>query len=212
MIPFLPAVCMAPLVVPQFIGGTNRSGSDGALTWPSGTRVGDIGFALVLSSNATPITWSGATQLFKFANAVAGAAPRGHLMWKRLTAGDLSSPPTAAGLVLGAAFAIVYRGGQSVALKAGPTTFTGSTGTLTGFTKGGNSKKIIAMTMDRTSAAATTAASGFTRQYEQQAGSFQSSAWLDIRSNSYTNGTNINLTGMDSGFQGSGSGAALGIS
>ncbi len=138
-------------------------------TWPAGTAAGDLAVVYV------------AYQGFANNNTITGGAggvwTKDALFWSALTyysavfskvlasgdiAGNTLNRPDAAGDGTSPYIIVVYRGPTALTVKSTVTNGTGTTITLTGFTKAGNSKAVVSCVADRDPAATPSTGSPFT--------------------------------------------------
>lgn len=181
----------------DFIGANVQISGGSPISFPAGTVAGDIAMFTMLG-NASP-TLSTGTKIVN--NATIGSNTFGYVVtvwYKVLTAGDISSPPTYSG---NAIQTLVWRGGSAIALKVGPTTGAGSgtTVSVTGFTKAGGSRLVIATAYDRdlNGLPNKTADSGFT--VPTTAIGAGPDKLLAVATNpNYVNGTAVTWSNMDS--------------
>jgi hypothetical protein len=183
---------------PTFIGALMQNSSS-PIVWPGGVAAGDIVMFSCLG-NSSP-TLSTGTKIVN--NAPIGSNTFGYLVnvwWKILVAGDISSPPTYSANCMQA---FIWRGGTSIALKVGPTTGagTGTTVSVTGFTKAAGSKLVIATAYDRDLNGLTggmSAGTGFTNPSTTFGAAGPDKLMMLATNPSYVDGTTVTWSGLDS--------------
>lgn len=159
---------ISTLRVGSSIGNSTGGSTTTALTWPAGTLAGDFAVLYI------------AYQGFANNNSITGGAggwTKDALAWltlgyysavfsKALTSGDLAgvtlNRPDAIAEGPTPYIIVVYRGPTALAVKSTVTNGTGTTITLTGFTKAATSKAIISCVSDRDPSATPATGSPFT--------------------------------------------------
>jgi hypothetical protein len=186
--------------LPTFIGANVQTTGSSVISFPAGTVAGDLAMFTMLGS-ASP-TFNTATRIVT--NAPIGSGSFGYVVnvwYKLLSSGDISSPPTYGS---NAVQTLVWRGGAAIALKVGPTTGagTGTTVSVTGFTKAAGSKFVIATAYDRDTNGLTggmSAGIGFTNPDSPHGAAGPDKLLMFATNPSYVDGTTVTWSGLDSG-------------
>jgi hypothetical protein len=181
----------------EFVGVSALTSANVALPLPGGATAGD--FCVLVGCGNSAVSCSGFTAV---TGDIVNASPSTtSFAWKVLSAGDISSPPTVTVPSIGGFYCEVYRGPTSMT-KKNTNTSTGSTVSVSGFTKAAGSKFIIACSHDRDATGALAAPSGFNNR-ASAASTFFSHGIYDLASSAYGGGSvTCNLHGVTFGGRG----------
>ena len=172
----------------SLVGEDDSASASGTVTWPAGTAAGD--FAILRAHYS--ITWTGASTI----TVPSGEYTDGLLAYKILTASDISSPPSWSGANGNAQWA-VYTNTPNITLKGSGET-SGTSHTVTGFTKASDSRGVIVAMADRDQGSDTRSITGGTFTEDQDFGaSFFGGAFFHAEAADYS-GANIVCTGASS--------------
>ncbi len=171
------------------IGKNSFNGASGNLSFPADTTAGDLAIVMFIEGDASPpVIGSGWTLLDSQAGVLTGSSYS--IYSKTLVQADIDTP-VAFVTVNGGYQLVVYRNHNTITFK-GNTTGTGSTSTVTGFTKNASSVRILSWWVDR-DVTNFVIPPGFS--FVQDTGiTFFSLGIQEILSTDYTNGTNIVVT------------------
>lgn len=140
-----------------------------AFTWPAGTAAGDLAVVYVAyqgTANNNTITGGAGGVWVKDALNWSALGYYSAVFSKVLASGDVAgntlNRPNAATDVTSPYIIVVYRGPTALSVKTTVTNGTGTTITLTGFTKAGNSKAVVSCVADRDASATPSTGSPFT--------------------------------------------------
>jgi hypothetical protein len=168
----------------QFIGISALQSASVALPLPGGAAAGD--FCVLVGCGNSAVSCSGFTAV---TGDIVNASPSTtSFAWKVLSAGDISSPPTVTVPSIGGFYSVVYRGPTTSLTKKSTNTSTGSTVSVSGFTKAAGSKFIIACSHDRDATGALAAPSGFNNRASGTT-TFFSHGVYDLASSAYGGGS-----------------------
>ena len=134
----------------RYIGQTDRIG-DGALTFPAEAVGGDLALVIVATDSAEITGWTKETGGGSIA-----------MIWRRLTSGDVSSPPSISASGGQPVLVLIYRGPLSATKRAQQASITGSTQTISGFVKSAGSKAIVSAYSKAFASSFASGPSGFT--------------------------------------------------
>jgi len=190
-----------------FRGQSIVEANSGTVAWPSGTVAGDSAVILLFGNGSLTLTGTGwtpqdvtAAQINVFGSFYSAFHKVG------LTSGDISSPPTYSGCDFGGIMIYVGQNATGINFITNTANVSGTTNTLTGFTKNAISSLIVTLVIDRTTTTITAGApSGFSNR-GQTITTFFTGASADIAATGYTSGTNVVWSGLESGNT---SGAAM---
>lgn len=160
---------LSTLRIGSSIGNTSAPSTTTSLSWPAGSAAGDLAVVYVAyqgSANNNTITGGAGGVWTKDALLWSALGYYSAVFSKTLASGDLAgntlNAPDAATDVSSPYIIVVYRGPTVLSVKSTVTNGTGTTITLTGFTKAGNSKAVVSCVADRDPSATPSTGSPFT--------------------------------------------------